>query len=118
VASIDDAARLSDTIVAHLGIKLEDKQTLLEMINPGERLEKVLGFMRSEIEILEVEKRIRTRSRADGEDQKEYYLNEQMRAIQKELGRRTSSRTRSRSSRRRSSRRSCRPRRGRRRKKS
>src|SRR5439155_1613962 len=87
VASIDDAARLSDTIVAHLGIKLEDKQTLLEMINPGERLEKVLGFMRSEIEILEVEKRIRTRVKKQMEKtQKEYYLNEQMRAIQKELG--------------------------------
>src|SRR6184192_165766 len=75
VASIEDPARLADTIVAHLGIKLEDKQTLLEITNPSERLEKVLGFMRSEIEILEVEK-----------PQKEYYLNEQMRAIQKELG--------------------------------
>src|SRR5262252_2165318 len=61
VASIDDASRLSDTIVAHLGIKLEDKQQLLEMLNPAERLEKVLQFMRSEIEILEVEKRIRSR---------------------------------------------------------
>src|SRR5262247_2839582 len=87
VASIDDAARLADTIVAHLGIKLEDKQTLLEMKNPSERLEKVLGFMRSEIEILEVEKRIRTRVKKQMEKtQKEYYLNEQMRAIQKELG--------------------------------
>jgi ATP-dependent Lon protease len=87
VASIDDPARLADTIVAHLGIKLEDKQTLLEMTNPGERLEKVLGFMRSEIEILEVEKRIRTRVKKQMEKtQKEYYLNEQMRAIQKELG--------------------------------
>src|SRR5882672_5432240 len=87
VASIDDPARLADTIVAHLGIKLEDKQTLLEMTNPAERLEKVLGFMRSEIEILEVEKRIRTRVKKQMEKtQKEYYLNEQMRAIQKELG--------------------------------
>jgi ATP-dependent Lon protease len=87
VASIDDPARLADTIVAHLGIKLEDKQTLLEMTNPEERLEKVLGFMRSEIEILEVEKRIRTRVKKQMEKtQKEYYLNEQMRAIQKELG--------------------------------
>src|SRR5213079_2630184 len=87
VASIDEAARLADTIVAHLGIKLEDKQTLLEMTNPAERLEKVLGFMRSEIEILEVEKRIRTRVKKQMEKtQKEYYLNEQMRAIQKELG--------------------------------
>src|SRR5256712_8188058 len=87
VASIEDAARLADTIVAHLGIKLEDKQSLLEMTNPAERLEKVLGFMRSEIEILEVEKRIRTRVKKQMEKtQKEYYLNEQMRAIQKELG--------------------------------
>ncbi len=87
VQSIDDPARLADTIVAHLGIKLEDKQTLLEMLNPAERLEKVLGFMRSEIEILEVEKRIRSRVKKQMEKtQKEYYLNEQMRAIQKELG--------------------------------
>src|SRR5437667_1228300 len=87
VSSIDEPARLADTIVAHLGIKLEDKQTLLEMTNPAERLEKVLGFMRSEIEILEVEKRIRTRVKKQMEKtQKEYYLNEQMRAIQKELG--------------------------------
>jgi ATP-dependent Lon protease len=87
VSSIDDPARLADTIVAHLGIKLEDKQTLLEMLNPAERLEKVLGFMRSEIEILEVEKRIRSRVKKQMEKtQKEYYLNEQMRAIQKELG--------------------------------
>jgi ATP-dependent Lon protease len=87
VASIDDPARLADTIVAHLGIKLEDKQALLETTNPAERLEKVLGYMRSEIEILEVEKRIRTRVKKQMEKtQKEYYLNEQMRAIQKELG--------------------------------
>src|SRR5262249_25396310 len=87
VASIDDPARLADTIVAHLGIKLEDKQTLHERINPGERLEKVHGSMRSEIESLEVEKRMRTRVKKQMEKtQKEYYLNEQMRAIQKELG--------------------------------
>src|SRR5499425_1265126 len=87
VASIDDPARLADTIVAHLGVKLEDKQALLEIENPAERLEKVLGYMRSEIEILEVEKRIRTRVKKQMEKtQKEYYLNEQMRAIQKELG--------------------------------
>src|SRR5581483_9868369 len=87
VSSIDDPARLADTIVAHLGSKLEDKQVLLEMTNPAERLEKVLGYMRSEIEILEVEKRIRTRVKKQMEKtQKEYYLNEQMRAIQKELG--------------------------------
>ncbi len=87
VASIDDPTRLSDTIAAHLAIKIEDKQALLEIVDPSERLEKVLGYMRSEIEILEVEKRIRTRVKKQMEKtQKEYYLNEQMRAIQKELG--------------------------------
>src|SRR5512147_130063 len=87
VASIEEPARLADTIVAHLGVKLEDKQALLEIENPAERLERVLGNMRSEIEILEVEKRIRTRVKKQMEKtQKEYYLNEQMRAIQKELG--------------------------------
>lgn len=87
VAAIDDPARLADTIIAHLGIKLEDKQGLLETFDPAERLEKVLGYMRSEIEILEVERRIRNRVKKQMEKtQKEYYLNEQMRAIQKELG--------------------------------
>jgi len=87
VSSIDDPSRLADTIIAHLGIKIEDKQTLLETLDPAERLEKVLGFMRSEIEILEVERRIRSRVKKQMEKtQKEYYLNEQMRAIQKELG--------------------------------
>jgi ATP-dependent Lon protease len=87
VAVIEEPARLADTIVAHLGIKIEDKQALLELLDPGERLEKVLGYMRSEIEILEVEKRIRSRVKKQMEKtQKEYYLNEQMRAIQKELG--------------------------------
>ncbi len=87
VSSIDDPSRLADTIIAHLGIKIEDKQTLLETLDPSGRLEKVLGFMRSEIEILEVERRIRSRVKKQMEKtQKEYYLNEQMRAIQKELG--------------------------------
>jgi ATP-dependent Lon protease len=87
VSSIDDPARLADTIVAHLGIKLEDRQNLLETFNAAERLEKVLGHMRAEIEILEVERRIRSRVKKQMErSQKEYYLNEQMRAIQKELG--------------------------------
>jgi ATP-dependent Lon protease len=87
VASIEDSSRLADTIVSHLGIKLEDKQTLLEAFVVTERLEKVLGHMRSEMEILEVEKRIRSRVKKQMEKtQKEYYLNEQMRAIQKELG--------------------------------
>ena len=87
VASITEPARLADTIVAHLGIKLEEKEALLESFDSAQRLEKVLGHMRSEIEILEVEKRIRTRVKKQMEKtQKEYYLNEQMRAIQKELG--------------------------------
>jgi ATP-dependent Lon protease len=87
VSSIDDPARLADTIVTHLGIKLEDRQNLLETLNAAERLEKVLGHMRAEIEILEVERRIRSRVKKQMErSQKEYYLNEQMRAIQKELG--------------------------------
>ncbi|MBM2802840.1 MAG: ATP-dependent protease La [Deltaproteobacteria bacterium] len=87
VSSIDDPGRLADTIVAHLGIKLDDRQNLLETFNAAERLEKVLGHMRAEIEILEVERRIRSRVKKQMErSQKEYYLNEQMRAIQKELG--------------------------------
>ena len=87
VSALDDPSRLADTIIAHLGIKLEDKQTLLETIDPADRLEKVLSFTRSEIEILEVERRIRNRVKKQMEKtQKEYYLNEQMRAIQKELG--------------------------------
>lgn len=87
VAAIDEPSRLADTIVSHLGVKLEDKQGLLETFDVGARLEKVLGYMRSEMEILEVEKRIRSRVKKQMEKtQKEYYLNEQMRAIQKELG--------------------------------
>jgi len=87
VSSIDEPGRLADTIVAHLGVKLEDRQNLLETFSTAERLEKVLGHMRAEIEILEVERRIRSRVKKQMErSQKEYYLNEQMRAIQKELG--------------------------------
>jgi ATP-dependent Lon protease len=87
IAAIEDPAYLADKLVGHLGIKLEEKQALLELTNPAERLEKILGYMRSELEILEVEKRIRTRVKKQMEKtQKEYYLNEQMRAIQKELG--------------------------------
>src|SRR3989344_4658057 len=89
VATIDDPARLADTIVAHLSLKLSDKQKILEIISPTERLEKLLGMMQSEIEILQVEKRIRTRVKKQMEKtQREYYLNEQMQAIQKELGER------------------------------
>src|SRR5580765_7196586 len=87
VSSIDEPGRLADTIVAHLGVKLADRQNLLETFNTSERLEKVLAHMRAEIEILEVERRIRSRVKKQMErSQKEYYLNEQMRAIQKELG--------------------------------
>ncbi len=87
IAAVDDPAFLADKLVGHLSIKLEDKQALLETANPAERLEKILGYMRSELEILEVEKRIRSRVKKQMEKtQKEYYLNEQMRAIQKELG--------------------------------
>lgn len=87
VNAIEDPSRLADAIVVQLNIKLEDKQDILETVDPGERLEKILGHMKSEIEILQVEKRIRGRVKKQMEKtQKEYYLNEQMRAIQKELG--------------------------------
>ncbi len=87
IASIDDPGFLADKLVGHLSIKIEDKQALLETSDPAERLEKILGYMKSELEILEVEKRIRSRVKKQMEKtQKEYYLNEQMRAIQKELG--------------------------------
>lgn len=87
VNAIEDPSRLADAIVVQLNIKLEDKQEILEIIDPKERLEKILAHMKSEIEILQVEKRIRSRVKKQMEKtQKEYYLNEQMRAIQKELG--------------------------------
>lgn len=87
VNAIEDPSRLADAIVVQLNIKLEDKQDILETIDPQARLEKILGHMKSEIEILQVEKRIRNRVKKQMEKtQKEYYLNEQMRAIQKELG--------------------------------
>ena len=89
VASIEEPGRLSDTIVAHLNLKLADKQELLEIPDPGVRLEKLHELMQSEIEILLVEKKIRSRVKKQMEKtQKEYYLNEQMQAIQKELGER------------------------------
>jgi ATP-dependent Lon protease len=89
VASIEEPGRLSDTIVAHLNLKLSDKQDLLEIPDPGIRLERLHELMQSEIEILLVEKKIRSRVKKQMEKtQKEYYLNEQMQAIQKELGER------------------------------
>lgn len=87
INAIDDPFRLADSIIVHLSIKLEDKQEILEADDATQRLEKIYTHMKSEIEILQVEKRIRTRVKKQMEKtQKEYYLNEQMRAIQKELG--------------------------------
>jgi ATP-dependent Lon protease len=87
VSTIDDIGELADIIVAQLNLKLEDKQKILEIFDPGTRLEELLNLMTSEIEILEVEKKIRSRVKKQMEkSQKEYYLNEQMQAIQKELG--------------------------------
>jgi ATP-dependent Lon protease len=87
VSGIDDAGRLGDTIAAHLSLKIEDKQKILEMDDARARLEHILGVMGGEIEMLQVEKRIRGRVRKQMEkSQRDYYLNEQMKAIQKELG--------------------------------
>jgi ATP-dependent Lon protease len=87
VSTIEAAGELADIIVAQLNLKLEDKQKILEVSDPGKRLEQLLNLMTGEIEILEVEKKIRTRVKKQMErSQKEYYLNEQMQAIQKELG--------------------------------
>jgi ATP-dependent Lon protease len=87
IHAIEDPFRLADAVIVHLNIKLEEKQVILETDEAGERLEKIYTHMKSEIEILQVEKRIRTRVKKQMEKtQKEYYLNEQMRAIQKELG--------------------------------
>ncbi|MGY3569252.1 endopeptidase La [Vibrio paucivorans] len=84
---IDEAARLADTIAAHMPLKLVDKQQVLEILDVTERLEFLMGQMESEIDILQVEKRIRGRVKKQMEkSQREYYLNEQMKAIQKELG--------------------------------
>ncbi|HFI1606665.1 TPA: endopeptidase La [Enterobacter hormaechei] len=85
--SIDDPARLADTIAAHMPLKLADKQSVLEMSDVNERLEYLMAMMESEIDLLQVEKRIRNRVKKQMEkSQREYYLNEQMKAIQKELG--------------------------------
>ena len=89
VSSIDDPGRLADTIVAHASLKLNDKQGILEIEDPIKRLERLYEMLQAEIEILLVEKKIRTRVKKQMEkSQKEYYLNEQMQAIQKELGER------------------------------
>jgi ATP-dependent Lon protease len=87
LATIEDASRLADTITAHLTLKLEEKQSILEMFSVSQRLEHLLGLMEGEIDILQVEKRIRGRVKRQMEkSQREYYLNEQVKAIQKELG--------------------------------
>ncbi len=89
VSGINEPSRLADTIVAHLNLKLDERQQLLELTDPGKRLEEVFGLMQAEIEVLQVERKIRSRVKKQMErSQKEYYLNEQMRAIQKELGER------------------------------
>ena len=87
VQQIDDYAKLADTVASHLAVKIPDKQVILATPIVTQRLEKVLGLMESEISVLQVEKRIRTRVKRQMEKtQREYYLNEQMKAIQKELG--------------------------------
>ncbi|QGX90857.1 endopeptidase La [Tatumella sp. TA1] len=85
--NIEDAARLADTIAAHMPLKLADKQSVLKMSEVNQRLEYLMAMMESEIDLLQVEKRIRNRVKKQMEkSQREYYLNEQMKAIQKELG--------------------------------
>ena len=87
IAGIDDAGRLADTIAAHLPLKLEAKQSVLDLHETGKRMEKLLELLEHEVDILQVEKRIRGRVKRQMEkSQREYYLNEQVKAIQKELG--------------------------------
>lgn len=87
LSAIDEPGRLADTIAAHMSVKLEEKQKLLEAVEIPERLEKLIGLIESEIDLLQVERRLRGRVKKQMErSQREYYLNEQMKAIQKELG--------------------------------
>jgi len=87
VSQIDDYSKLADTIASHLAVKIPEKQEILGIVSVAERLERVLGLMESEISVLQVEKRIRSRVKRQMEKtQREYYLNEQLKAIQKELG--------------------------------
>lgn len=87
VAGTQDPGRLSDTVAAHLGLRVQEKQELLNVCDPTERLDRLVILLAREVEILEIEKKIRSRVKGQMErSQKEYYLNEQMRAIQKELG--------------------------------
>ncbi|UYV39540.1 endopeptidase La [Rhodobacteraceae bacterium D3-12] len=87
VAETDQSAKLADLVAGHLGIEVDQKQDLLETLSVSERLEKVYGLMQGEMSVLQVEKKIKTRVKSQMErTQREYYLNEQMKAIQKELG--------------------------------
>lgn len=87
ISQVEDHSKLADTVASHLAVKIPEKQAVLELTSVTARLEKVLGLMESEISVLQVEKRIRTRVKRQMEKtQREYYLNEQMKAIQKELG--------------------------------
>ena len=87
VGEADDAAKLADLVAGHLGIEVDRKQELLETLSVSERLEKIFGLMQGEMSVLQVEKKIKTRVKSQMEKtQREYYLNEQMKAIQKELG--------------------------------
>ena len=87
VAQIEDAAKLADTVASHLSVKIADRQALLETLDTVERLEKVLSLIEAEIGVLQVERKIRSRVKRQMEKtQREYYLNEQLKAIQKELG--------------------------------
>ena len=87
INQVDDPAKLADTVAAHLSLKISEKQELLETVSVHDRLERVFAHMEGEIDVLEVEKRIRSRVKRQMEKtQREYYLNEQMKAIQKELG--------------------------------
>jgi len=89
VSSIEDASKLADSIVAHLNLKLTDKQQFLETESPEARLQKLIELMQAEIEILQMEKKVRSKVKKQIEkNQKEFYLNEQMQAIQKEMGER------------------------------
>ena len=87
VAQIDEPAKLADTVASHLSVKIADRQGLLETLSTGERLERVLSLIESEIGVLQVERKIKSRVKRQMEKtQREYYLNEQLKAIQKELG--------------------------------
>ncbi len=87
INQIEESGKLADTVASHLALKIPEKQQLLECATVSERLERVYAFMEGEIGVLQVEKRIRNRVKRQMEKtQREYYLNEQLKAIQKELG--------------------------------